>query len=303
MIRGWCPTVHEPMPSGDGLLVRVKPFGGRLPAAKLAALAEAATQYSNGAIDLTSRGNLQIRGVHAPAAFASAMVAAGLADPDPQREARRNVITVPPCDDALVAEMEELLAQTPGLPAKFCVTVDEAGLVQSDDLLPLPLRGRGATRSVMGQEVTSAAQGRNGRGDACAHLLYPRFGQTTAASLAHLATLTPEIRTTPWRAFLAPGFAPVLVPGFATEPGTITTCPGAPACLSGTTPTRADAALLQQAGLADLHVSGCAKGCAHPRPATTLVGRNGRYDLVRHGRASDEPDLRDLTLSQAMAAL
>ncbi len=39
-----------------------------------------------------------------------------------------------------------------------------------------------------------------------------------------------------------------------------------------------------------IHVSGCAKGCAHPGSAPwTLVGRDGRYDLVRHGKAGDTP--------------
>ena len=124
------------------------------------------------------------------------------------------------------------------------------------------------------------------------------FGQTDAATLAHLASLTPELRTTPWRAFLSP----VAISGFA-EPSTVVACPGAPACASASVPARADAARLQALGLADLHVSGCAKGCAHARPARTLVGRDGRYDLVRHGRASDPPDLAGLTLDQAAAAL
>jgi precorrin-3B synthase len=71
---------------------------------------------------------------------------------------------------------------------------------------------------------------------------------------------------------------------------------------------RRDAAVLaaelaQQAGSATLvHVSGCEKGCAHPRPAPlTFVARNGRYDLVRDGTASDPPSLCNLTLAQAAA--
>jgi precorrin-3B synthase len=49
-----------------------------------------------------------------------------------------------------------------------------------------------------------------------------------------------------------------------------------------------------------LHVSGCAKGCAHPRPApVTLVARDGLYDLVRNGRPGDAPVATDLTLDEA----
>jgi precorrin-3B synthase len=53
-----------------------------------------------------------------------------------------------------------------------------------------------------------------------------------------------------------------------------------------------------------VHVSGCAKGCAHPGPArTTLVGENGRYGIVRNGRPRDVPSMRDLTIGQVIAAL
>ena len=181
MIRGWCPTVHAPMPSGDGLLVRVKPFGGRLTSAGLAALAEAAGAHASGVVELTSRGNLQVRGVRDPAGFAHAMVDAGLADADPVREARRNVIAVPPCDDAVVAAMEARLSETPGNAAKYGV------VVRGGAVLPLPLVEPDADGLPVGS-----------------HLLHLPFGQTDAATLARLAALTPELRTTPWRAFLSP---------------------------------------------------------------------------------------------------
>ena len=39
-----------------------------------------------------------------------------------------------------------------------------------------------------------------------------------------------------------------------------------------------------------LHVSGCAKGCAYSSPAPfTLVGNDGRYDLIENGIAGDAP--------------
>ncbi|MEE7473709.1 hypothetical protein MPAR162_18290 [Methylorubrum populi] len=81
----------------------------------------------------------------------------------------------------------------------------------------------------------------------------------------------------------------------------VAACPGAPACCSGTTPVPDHAARLAQAlaplaGLgtaASVHVSGCAKGCAHPGPADlTLVGRDGAYDVVLAGPASGKPATR-----------
>ena len=309
MIRGWCPTVHAPMPSGDGLLVRVKPFGGHLPAASLRALADAVTAYGNGVVELTGRGNLQVRGVHDAAGFARAAVAAGLADADPAREARRNVVAVPPCDDAVVTEAEALLADTAGLPAKFCVVVVGEAVFLDGERVSLRQALIATEFAKRGRFLLPPAGGEAGpmmtpmpvppSAPIGQHLLYPPFGQIAAAALAHLADHTPAVRTTPWRAFLSPR----PVPGWATTPGSIVACPGGPACASGTVPARADAARLLAAGFAGLHVSGCAKGCAHSGPATTLVGRDGRYDLVQQGRASDTPQHLGLTLDEAMAAL
>ena len=148
MKRGWCPTVHEPMPSGDGLLIRVKPFGGRLSSAMLRTLPDIAASCGNGAIELTGRGNIQLRGLSAATAprAAQALVAAGLADPDPVREARRNVIAVPPCDDALVAAVEAMLADTPGLPAKFRRVVTGSRVLDSLTENSLSALGGGEVR-------------------------------------------------------------------------------------------------------------------------------------------------------------
>ena len=53
-----------------------------------------------------------------------------------------------------------------------------------------------------------------------------------------------------------------------------------------------------------LHVSGCSKSCAHRGAASlTLVGRDGRYDLIRNGRAAGQPSLSGLTIDQIEALL
>ena len=61
--RGWCPGVRRPMMTGDGLLVRLHPFAGRVSADQARLIAQAARDYGNGHLDITARGNLQIRGV------------------------------------------------------------------------------------------------------------------------------------------------------------------------------------------------------------------------------------------------
>ena len=62
-VKGWCPGVLRPMPSGDGLIVRVRPWGGAFSLERRAALADIAERLGNGHIDLTRRANLQIRGL------------------------------------------------------------------------------------------------------------------------------------------------------------------------------------------------------------------------------------------------
>jgi precorrin-3B synthase len=75
----------------------------------------------------------------------------------------------------------------------------------------------------------------------------------------------------------------------------IAACPGAPACASGLIAARSLAAALapRLAGLHDgiaVHVSGCAKGCAHPSPASlTVVGDAQGCGLVRNGTARSTP--------------
>ncbi|MCK8785211.1 precorrin-3B synthase, partial [Roseomonas sp. NAR14] len=157
--RGWCPSLHEPMPSGDGLLSRVKPRAAILPAAAARRLAAAAAAHGNGWIDLTTRANLQIRGLTEAGAarFAEAMLAAGLADPDPGIERRRNLLAPPllghdpalaPGLPALVAALEAVLAapDLAALPAKFGLLLDGGGALPLAGLrADLAIRTDGST--------------------------------------------------------------------------------------------------------------------------------------------------------------
>jgi precorrin-3B synthase len=131
-IKGWCPGAWQPMRSGDGLVVRIRPHQGRIDANQAAGTAQLARRYGNGLIDLTNRANLQIRGVsenaHPP--LIRGLAELGLLDADPDIEAQRNVLITPfwkADDDAVsIAEvLERRLAAGPaGLPAKFGFAVD-----------------------------------------------------------------------------------------------------------------------------------------------------------------------------------
>jgi precorrin-3B synthase len=66
--RGACPTLDAPMQTGDGLLARLRVKGRRLTPAQLAALAELAGEHGNGLVEISARGNLQVRGLTAGSA-------------------------------------------------------------------------------------------------------------------------------------------------------------------------------------------------------------------------------------------
>lgn len=129
------------------------------------------------------------------------------------------------------------------------------------------------------------------------------FGQLRAETLSDLARIGP-IRVTPWRMLLIEGAtrAPDL-PGLITRPDdpmlAVIACTGAPGCPQARAATRPLARALASFVPAGntLHVSGCAKGCAHPGPAplTLVATAAGTFDLIRDGAAADPPLHRELS--------
>lgn len=360
-VRGWCPSAHRPMASGDGLLVRVKPRCGRLSDSHMSFIGLLSDSFGNGVIDLTSRGNLQIRGVSEAdhPALLGALIEAGLVDEDKVREERRTVTVAPfwsPGDltERLHDAVLEVLGDLPDLPGKMGTVVDAGPAPMLRDVPGdfrfetaadggLILRADGAVlgRSVSDAEAPGAllemaewfvatggrvagrmarhlravdlpeswrtvapakAVGRPGPGGA---LYGVPFGTTTGEALHRLlsATGTSHVRVTPWRMLLLEDAAEVQVEGFLSAPDPVldvSACPGAPACGQAELETRGIArALAGRAGT--LHVSGCAKGCARQAAAeVTLVGRGGRFDLVRDGRAGDMPERSGLTGAEVL---
>lgn len=152
-------------------------------------------------------------------------------------------------------------------------------------------------------------------GDTVALGVAAPFGRLDAGRFAALARGAAragagEIRVTPWRVVFVPGLSREAADRLAADCGAVglivdaadprlrvVACPGAPGCRRGTTPVLEHAASWARLlGSGDpsngtvLHVSGCAKGCAHPGPAPlTLVASDGRYSLVLDSVAWDEP--------------
>jgi precorrin-3B synthase len=150
------------------------------------------------------------------------------------------------------------------------------------------------------------------------------FGSFHADQLQLLADLAEhfaesEMRLTPWRAILIPAIAVAHMEHIAAKcerAGLIidpsdrrrhaAACAGAPACASASVNTREMAAALAPLlkPHETLHVSGCAKSCASSASASvTLVGRDGRFDFVRNGKANDTPALFGLSAEAARAAV
>jgi precorrin-3B synthase len=368
-IKGWCPSALRPMPSGDGLVVRLRPRGGRLSSAQAAGIGELSARHGNGLLDLTGRANLQIRGVsdasHGP--LIEGLDRLGLVDADLQSENQRNILVAPfwtPGDDtpSLAAQLEQALAMHPlGLPDKFGFAVDcgvervlaqapadiriecsaDARLIVRADGAPL---GRAVVRAQVIDTVLALAEWfvasggvRDGRGRMAAHvargvrlpfecdaqpsvsvntpgpdivaagaLVGIAFGQLDSDTLGYVATLAAGMRVTPWRMILLEGLREMprhdnLVTRSDDPLLRVIACTGAPVCPEAYVETRALAATLASHIPADkrLHVSGCAKGCAHPAASTlTLVGTANGFDLVRDGSPRDTPAMRGLTAAE-----
>jgi len=89
-----CPSALQVHQAADGALARVRLPGGMITAAQLEALALAALEFGSPAMELTSRGNVQLRAITDPTGLADAVAAAGLL-PSATHERVRNIVASP----------------------------------------------------------------------------------------------------------------------------------------------------------------------------------------------------------------
>lgn len=354
-VQGWCPGALRPMLSGDGLVVRVRPDLGRLSAAQAAGIAAAALVRGNGLIDLSARGNVQLRGVTEAShpALIEDLRALGLIDADVRAEARRNLLVTPFGDAetlALARALAMALADGPDLPGKFGFALDTGtqpilqgvsadirlerdaagGLILRCDGMALGMpvsagsapgaavalaqwfidaggvtdgRGRMAALIARGERPEGASVAPAPSAEVPVPGLCPtgalvgfEFGQMRAETLMALARLG-DIRVTPWRMLLIEGLrdlpqAEGLILTADNPLRRVIACTGAPGCLQAHAPVRPLARRLA-ASVPEgrtLHVSGCAKGCAHPGAAdVTIVATPQGFDRIVGGCASDLP--------------
>ncbi len=368
-----------PMPTGDGLLARLRPEGLAFSPVALAALARAAGQWGNGIIEITARGSVQVRGLRPDTVdpFAQALDAAGIVaatgvpieisplsgiDPDELIDTRAI------CKD-LQGRVADLVGQ---LAPKVSVVIDGGGAIGLGALkadlrltaldaenfaffageVPLGtiavadavVRVEALLRDLAGMgpkargedlrrgEPRAPAATRHGPGrlvlvDGSEALIVGLpYGQVRAEALAEFAQAAPaDLRPAPHQTLIVTGLnkadagrlrALAETLGLVTRADdprrAIAACPGAPACASGRFATRpvAEALAPLLAGFGSesigVHVSGCAKGCAHPAAAPlTLTGREGGIGVIVAGRAGDSAEivLPQAELLAAMARL
>ncbi|HET6501169.1 MAG TPA: precorrin-3B synthase [Amycolatopsis sp.] len=140
-----CPGVFATHDAADGGLARVRLPGGRITAAQLRVLAGCAEDLGDGAAHLTSRGNVQLRGLDRDDhRLITRLSGAGLL-PEPTHERVRNFLASPLSGlsgglvdvTPLVAELDAAVCARPelaGLPGRFLFAVDDGrGDVSGED--------------------------------------------------------------------------------------------------------------------------------------------------------------------------
>lgn len=157
-----CPGALQVHQASDGALARVRLPGGVLTPAQLSVLAAASTDLSTGELELTSRGNVQLRAVSDPEELARRLSEAGLL-PSETHERVRNILASPLGGrvggrdvTGIVTDLDAALRADPAmaeLPGRILFTVDDGrgdvsglegdvGVHGVDDEFALVLAGR-----------------------------------------------------------------------------------------------------------------------------------------------------------------
>ncbi len=158
-----CPGALQMHQAADGALARVRLPGGIITAAQLATLARVSGEWGSGTLELTARGNVQVRGITDVTAAAETIAAAGLL-PSATHERVRNIVASPLSGRAggghdvrgWVGELDAAICAEPtlaGLGGRFWFSLDDGradvsglradvGVHVLDDACALLLAGR-----------------------------------------------------------------------------------------------------------------------------------------------------------------
>jgi precorrin-3B synthase len=164
-----CPGILDLHEARDGLVARIRLPGGYASFTRLRSLAALAERFGDGHVDLTARGNVQIRGIQPGVAgrMAGRAAAAGFL-PSPAHDRARNITASPLAGLAghrglrgPVRSLDRAIRADPGLaalPGRFLFSLDDgtgrAGLSSCDVGLRLERAGEGG----MGRRVGGGEQ-------------------------------------------------------------------------------------------------------------------------------------------------
>ena len=172
-----CPGALHVHHAADGALARIRLPGGVITGTQLEALADAADRFGAGTLELTARGNVQVRGITDTTAVADAVAAAGLL-PSPTHELVRNIVASPLSGRLggradvrpWVGELDHALQADPvlaGLPGRFLFSIDDGsadvsglaadvGVHVVDDGVALLMNGRDTGIRLAADEAVTA---------------------------------------------------------------------------------------------------------------------------------------------------
>lgn len=190
-----CPGALQTHSAADGELARIRLPGGVLTADQLETVALAAIDFAASTLELTSRGNVQIRGVRDTASVAERLAAGGLL-PSASHERVRNIVASPLagrrgglCDTReLVIALDGALQrdqQLARLPGRFLFGIDDG---RGD------ISGLGADVGVHALDASTAAVLLAGRDTGVRIDI-----ADTVDELLTVATRFTELRGTSWR--------------------------------------------------------------------------------------------------------
>lgn len=141
-----CPGVLATHHAADGALTRVRLPGGQVSADQLRVLARCAQDFGDGSVHLTSRGNVQLRGLSRDTSKLAARLSEADLLPSPAHERVRNFLASPLSGLAgglvdvrpLVAELDAAVCARPELaelPGRFLFALDDGrGDVAAEDV-------------------------------------------------------------------------------------------------------------------------------------------------------------------------
>jgi precorrin-3B synthase len=209
---GLCPTFAHPTLQRDGYLLRVPLVGGHLLVHQVESLAHVAGDYGNGVVELTNRGNLQLRGLAQDTLrlALAACQAVGLGDYS------ASLVTISPLAGAGERRLREVLVRSLAqldperLSRKFAIHVDDPAGHTADraaDLLVSPggsgltavgpAHSAGGTSPTVGGPAPSAGGPAPTVGGTRAYEVTVRaLGTTTCASAEEVAGLARRLAET-----------------------------------------------------------------------------------------------------------